>query len=400
MLKLGTKVTEGDMAGSSIKYRSYIEGSGWQDWKVNGTQSGELNKRVETINISLEGAIAAKYDVYYSVHVQDIGWMGWAKNGENAGTSGYDYRIEAMKVVLVTKGAAAPGANTGAYVDLSKVNVAYKSSVQSYGYQPWKIDGAISGITGMSLRMEAWMLKLGTGMNSGDLAGSNIKYRSYVEGSGWQDWKVNGTESGELNKRVETINISLEGPIAANYDVYYSVHVQNIGWMGWAKNGENAGTSGYDYRIEAMKVVLVTKGAAAPGATTGAYVDLSKVNVAYKSSVQSYGYQPWKTDGAISGITGMSLRLEAWMLKLGTKMTEGDMAGSSIKYRSYIEGSGWQDWKVNGTESGELNKRVERINIGLEGAISANILQCSCAKYRLDGLGKKRRKCRHVRIWV
>ncbi|KAF0091029.1 MAG: ChW repeat-containing protein, partial [Fusobacteria bacterium] len=97
---------------------------------------------------------------------------------------------------------------------------------------------AISGITGMSLRMEAWMLKLGTGMNSGDLAGSNIKYRSYVEGSGWQDWKVNGTESGELNKRVETINISLEGPIAANYDVYYSVHVQNIGWIkilvGWA----------------------------------------------------------------------------------------------------------------------------------------------------------------------
>ncbi|KAF0091028.1 MAG: yccB [Fusobacteria bacterium] len=136
--------------------------------------------------------------------------------------------------------------------------------------------------------------------------------------------------------------------------------------MGWAKNGENAGTSGNDYRIEAMKVVLITKGAAAPGSTTGAYKDINDSNVAYKSYVQANGYQPWKIDGEISGITGMSLRMEAWMLK----------------------------------QSGELNKRVERINIGLEGAISANILQCSCAKYRLDGLGKKRRKCRHVRIWV
>ena len=244
------------------------------------------------------------------------------------------------------------------------------------------------------------MLKLGTKVTEGDMAGSSIKYRSYIEGSGWQDWKINGTESGELNKRVERINIALEGAIAAKYDVYYSVHVQNIGWMGWAKNGENAGTSGNDYRIEAMKVVLITKGAAAPGSTTGAYKDINDSNVAYKSYVQANGYQPWKIDGEISGITGMSLRMEAWMLKLGTKVTEGDLAGSSIKYRSYIEGSGWQDWKVNGTESGELNKRVERINIGLEGAISANILQCSCAKYRLDGLGKKRRKCRHVRIWV
>ncbi|KAF0091027.1 MAG: SH3 domain-containing protein [Fusobacteria bacterium] len=44
--------------------------------------------------------------------------MGWAKNGENAGTSGYGYRIEAMKVVLVEKGAAAPD-NLRSYIVLT-----------------------------------------------------------------------------------------------------------------------------------------------------------------------------------------------------------------------------------------------------------------------------------------
>ena len=180
----------------------------------------------------------------------------------------------------------------GAIVDSINEGVTYTSYVQSIGYQPWKMDGEISGITGKSLRMEAWMLKLGTKVTEGEMAGSSIKYRSYVEGAGWEDWKANGIQSGAINEKLERINISLEGPIAANYDVYYSVHVQNIGWMGWAKNGENAGTSGYGYRIEAMKVILVDKGAAAPGSTVGTYMDKTNDAVSYRSSVQSYGYQP------------------------------------------------------------------------------------------------------------
>ena len=40
--------------------------------------------------------------------------------------------------------------------------------------------------------------------------------------------------------------------ITLYYDIYYRVHVQKLGWLGWAKNGESAGTSGYDYRIEAI----------------------------------------------------------------------------------------------------------------------------------------------------
>ena len=41
---------------------------------------------------------------------------------------------------------------------------------------------------------------------------------------------------------------------------------------GWAKNGEIAGTTGLAKRLECIQIVLVKKGAAAPGDTTKACV--------------------------------------------------------------------------------------------------------------------------------
>ena len=60
--------------------------------------------------------------------------------------------------------------------------------------------------------------------------------------------------------------------MADKYDVYYRVHAQNIGWMGWAKNGQAAGTAGYSYRLEAIQIILVKKGADAPGSTSNHFV--------------------------------------------------------------------------------------------------------------------------------
>ena len=51
------------------------------------------------------------------------------------------------------------------------------------------------------------------------------------------------------------------------YDVYYRVHAETYGWLDWAKNGEIAGTTGCAKRLECIQVVLVKKGAAAPGNT-------------------------------------------------------------------------------------------------------------------------------------
>ena len=41
--------------------------------------------------------------------------------------------------------------------------------------------------------------------------------------------------------------------------------------MGWAKNGDPAGTEGFSRRLEAIKIVLVPKGGAAPGSTENAF---------------------------------------------------------------------------------------------------------------------------------
>ena len=43
-------------------------------------------------------------------------------------------------------------------------------------------------------------------------------------------------------------------------------------WLGWAKNGEKAGTEGLAKRLEAVQIVLVEKGGAAPGSTEKTFI--------------------------------------------------------------------------------------------------------------------------------
>lgn len=43
--------------------------------------------------------------------------------------------------------------------------------------------------------------------------------------------------------------------------------------MGWAKNGESAGTAGFGYRLEGIRIELVPAGSAAPGSTDKAFVE-------------------------------------------------------------------------------------------------------------------------------
>ena len=47
---------------------------------------------------------------------------------------------------------------------------------------------------------------------------------------------------------------------------------QSYGWLGWAKNGEKAGTEGLAKRLEAVQIVLVEKGGAAPGSTEKTFI--------------------------------------------------------------------------------------------------------------------------------
>lgn len=142
------------------------------------------------------------------------------------------------------------------------VSVLYRTHVQNDGWQDWRVDGAMSGTSARSLRLEGIEIKLD--QQDYDLA---INYATHVQDYGWQDWVKNGTMSGTSQKalRLEAIRIKLSGADAAKFDVYYRVHAQNVGWMGWAKNGADAGTAGYAYRLEGIEIKVLPKGSPAPG---------------------------------------------------------------------------------------------------------------------------------------
>ena len=329
---------------------------------------------MEVVQIRLTGEMADKYDIYYCVHAQNYGWLNWAKNGESSGTSGFGYRLEAIRVKLVKKGVAAPaklGTDSAAYHE-KNASVTYMTHVQDYGDQKWASDGAMSGTEGKSKRMEAVYIKLTNQSCTGD-----IEYQLHVQDYGWEtEWKKNGELSGTTgkSKRVEAIRIRLTGEMAEKYDIYYCVHAQNYGWLNWAKNGESAGTSGFGYRLEALRIRLVRKGGAAPsmlGTDGSAFHEknaAAKPSVIYKSHVQDYGDQEWVSDGQLSGTEGKSKRMEAIYINLASQPYTGN-----IEYQSHVQDYGWEkDWKKNGALSGTEgeSKRLEAIRIRLTGEMA------------------------------
>ena len=256
----------------SVSYQTHVQTYGWLDSVSNNEVSGTEGeaKRLEAIRISLTGELANHYDIYYRVHAQTFGWLGWAKNGENAGSAGYAKRLEAIQIVLVEKGKPAPGSTGNAFKDGSggsqgvTPHVRYRTHVQTYGWQPFVIDGAESGTTAQAKRLESIIISMTNKPTDGSL-----QYRTHVQTHGWLEWASEGNKSGTEGqaKRLEAIEIRLTGDMEKQYDIYYRVHAQTYGWLGWARNGESAGTEGLAKRLEAIQIVLVKKGGAAPGDT-------------------------------------------------------------------------------------------------------------------------------------
>ena len=285
-----------------IQYTTHCQSYGWLPWSADGDMNGTEGeaKRLEAIKIQLTGADKDAYDVYYRVHAQSYGWLGWAKNGAPSGTAGYGKRLEGIQIVVVKKGEAfnqkmegitsvrtesyiakegsspivnyAPTSNTNPVIPGADTpNVAYRTHVQSFGWQGWKYNGQMSGTSGLAKRLEGININLTNKPCDGD-----IVYTTHVQTYGWKDgnpedtsrasWKKNGEMSGTSGeaKRLEAICIDLTGEMGEKYDIYYRVHAQSFGWLGWACNGEESGTAGYAKRLEGIQIVLVPKGGAAP----------------------------------------------------------------------------------------------------------------------------------------
>ena len=355
-----------------LYYRVHSKTYGWLDWAYDGEESGTVGqaKRLEAIQIELTGGLAEKYDVYYRVHSQTYGWLGWVKNGEPAGTEGLAKRLEGIQITLVEKGGSAPGMYGGGFIKSglgTKDGVNYKTHIESYGWQSWRSNGESSGTMGEAKRLEGICIQV---QNPG--AAGDIEYQTHVQTYGWQNWVKNGAVSGTQGqaKRLEAIKIRLTGALAEKYDVYYRVHAQTYGWLDWAKNGEAAGTEGLAKRLEAIEIRLVEKGDSAPGSTERPYVTPPPATVDginYQTHVQTYGWQAWKANGAVSGTSGEAKRLESIRILLQNPGYSG-----SVEYQTHVQTYGWQNWVKDGAESGTSGqaKRLEGIKIRLTGELA------------------------------
>lgn len=208
---------------------------------------------MEAIKVKLTGDIADLYDVYYRAHIADVGWLGWAKNGEPAGSEGMAKDMQALQVVLVEKGGAAPGSGDGAFLCPM---VSYRSHISDIGWQPWVHDGALAGTTGLAKSTEAVRIKLDLPSDS-----MEIRYRAHSAQIGWQDWVDEGALAGTTGRSLplEALQIELIGADAGSYDVLYRAHVAEIGWQDWVSNGDTAGTTGQGRAIEAIEIKVVER---------------------------------------------------------------------------------------------------------------------------------------------
>ncbi|MBQ9936313.1 MAG: hypothetical protein IJO70_10740, partial [Lachnospiraceae bacterium] len=292
------------------------------------------------------------------------------------------YENNVMKAIWedVSTGSGSEGGNSGSgaggsQVDVSQLpeaTVAYRTHVQSIGWQKYVTDGVMAGTSGIAKRLEGIEIFVGSADPEKELD-LGIQYTTHCQSYGWLPWSADGDMSGTEGeaKRLEAIMIKLTGADAEYYDVYYRVHAQSYGWLGWAKDGAPAGTAGYGKRLEGIQIVVVKKDASfdkemgeiksikdqafvakegkspivnypATSNTAPVVPGEDMVNVSYRTHVQKYGWQGWKYNGAMSGTSGEAKRLEGIEIKL----TNTDYNGG-IAYCTHVQTYAWQGADLN-----------------------------------------------------
>ena len=237
----------------SLKYSVYVQSKGWQDFKTAGSEAGTRNKglRIDGLKMELTGALASKYTVEYSVQVQkNDDSQGFVSDGTVAGSPNDSRMIEEIKIRIVP-------ANQG-----TSTTVNFRVHRESLGWgSKWSKSEGVAGAAGKAKQIDSIEMNL-----TGNEYKGGITYRSKIQKTGWEKkWSSNGETSGTQGKRIEAVAIKLTGDVAVSYDVYYRVCVQSVGWLGWALNGAITGITDLSYKLEAIQVVLVSKGSAAPG---------------------------------------------------------------------------------------------------------------------------------------
>ena len=122
-----------DLDGA-INYSAHVQNEGWQSLRSNGQVAGStgMSRHVESVRITLSGALGENYDLWYRVHVSNVGWLDWTKDGVDAGSTGRSLPIEAIEVKFQKKGEAAPGPTTKPSLDKVASSISGDAVLDSY----------------------------------------------------------------------------------------------------------------------------------------------------------------------------------------------------------------------------------------------------------------------------
>ncbi|MDD4095587.1 MAG: InlB B-repeat-containing protein, partial [Oscillospiraceae bacterium] len=145
---LSTLIVE---AGETFDVRDYVPrraGYRFDGWYENEDFSGSPVTTVthfdEYKSVLYAKWVDASPKVSYQTHVQDVGWQGYVSNGASSGTSGESKRLEAIKIKL----------------ENLVGGIEYRTHVQDIGWQNYVSNGDISGTSGQSKRLEGIQIKL------------------------------------------------------------------------------------------------------------------------------------------------------------------------------------------------------------------------------------------------
>lgn len=348
-----------------ITYQAYMQNIGWQDWVSDGTVAGAKGKglRTEAIRVKLSVQLASQYDVWYRARVQKHGWLGWAKNGAAAGSSGKSLRVQTIQVSLVPKGDPAPS-------NSSKVRFVDGAYIALDGYvhgSGWVSGTSSVGTAGEGLRLEGIRASL-----SGAQYKGGVRYSAHVSGIGWQKEVANGRTAGKVgkSKRVEAITMRLTGSARKHYDLWYRLHVQSFGWLGWAQNGGRAGTEGLGRKVDSIEVQLLPKGSAAPSSSDSSQQSPYISAVSLKARVRLLGnrWQSAKDAGKTLGSTKQGKAIER--LRASVSVLDGALGGG-ISYKVRPEGGSWQGLSRNGATAGVVGEGIDGVRMSLTGGIKS-----------------------------
>ena len=347
----------------ALSVEAHVSNVGWQAAVGNGGTAGTTgqSRAVEALRVRLSADLSARYTVWYRVHSAEFGWLGWACDGADAGSAGYGRAVQAVQVAVLPKGDPAPGDTSTPFVDRSSEppSVSYRAHVAGIGWQGAVSDGAVAGTTGQGRALEA----LSGSVSWYGHGSSSLEVRAHVSNVGWQGWTSGAAGTTGRSLAVEALQFRLSGEAASSYDVWYRVHCADYGWLGWAKDGASAGTVGLSKAVQAVQVVLVPKGGAAPGPAGGAF----------RGAGERLSGSALSVSGSPAGSS-----FSGGVLTLGSE--KGPVLGSvaatvdnlesdgSVSYRGLLLGSGWQgepssDGAQLGASGGGLQLKAVRFGL-------------------------------------